>query len=354
MSRYLSEKYSSLVPYTPGEQPKDRVFIKLNTNESPFPPSPKAITAAKAESERLELYSDPDCTVLVNALSKYLGINETEVICTNGSDEALNFCFMAYCDNDRPAVFADITYGFYPVFADVNHIPTRIIPLKQDFSIEPSDYYHADGTVFIANPNAPTSIALTLNQVEQIVLNNPENVVVIDEAYVDFGAESTIKLIHRYPNLIVIQTFSKSRSMAGARLGFAVGNASLIADLNAIRFSTNPYNVNRMTLAAGAGALADEEYTKGNCAAICAIRDRTVQALRARGFILSDSKTNFIFAKHPSVSGNDLYIKLRERGILVRHFSNPMISDYNRITVGSEEQMDTFMKVIDDILEEII
>ena len=265
MSRFLTEKYKSLKPYTPGEQPKDRQFIKLNTNESPYPPSDKAIELAAAEAKRLLLYPDPEMRELTELMAKTLGVGRKQCIMSNGSDEVLNFAFMAWCDKSSPAVFPDITYGFYKVFADLGGIPYVEIPLRSDFTIDVEDYVKASGTVFIANPNAPTGIALTLEQIERILISNTDRIVVIDEAYVDFGTESAVGLISRYDNLLVTGTFSKSRSMAGARLGYAVGSEALIDDLNRIKYSTNPYNVNRMTAAAGIGALKDDDYTKNNC-----------------------------------------------------------------------------------------
>ena len=251
MSRFFSGKYKELVPYTPGEQPKDFKYVKLNTNESPFPPSQGAIKAASEASEKLELYSDPECRALRLKLAEYYGVDYDETIVTNGSDEVLNFAFMAFCDADHPAAFPDITYGFYPVFAELNGIPYTEIPLCDDFTVNVEDYIGINNTIFIANPNAPTGIALPVSEIRKILESNPQSVVVIDEAYVDFGAESCIPLIHEYDNLLVTQTFSKSRSMAGARLGFGIGSKELISDLHTIRYSTNPYNVNSMTLAAG-------------------------------------------------------------------------------------------------------
>ncbi len=352
MSRYFSRSHAKLTPYTPGEQPRERTYIKLNTNESPFPPSEKAMAAAAEAAARLQLYSDPTCRALTDVLAATYGVDASEVICTNGSDEVLDFAFQAFCDEHTPAAFADITYGFYPVFATRNGIPYEIIPLKDDFTLDIKDYFGIGKTIFIANPNAPTGIALTRAEVVQILEANPDNVVVIDEAYVDFGAESCVPLIHTYKNLLVTQTFSKSRSMAGARLGFGVGSCELIADLHTIRYSTNPYNVNSMTLAAGVGTLADAEYTRANCQTVMDNRAWTMQALADRGFVMTDSKTNFIFAGHPALDGGRLYLALKERGILVRHFDAPRICDYNRITVGSLSQMQALITTIDVIMKE--
>lgn len=352
MSKFLSTKYTGLAPYTPGEQPKERKFVKLNTNESPFPPSKKAIDAARAEAERLMLYSDPECRDLVSKMAEVYGVDKSEVILTNGSDEVLNFAFMAYCDENNPAVFADITYGFYKVFAELNRIAAKIIPLKEDFTIDVSDYIKTDGTVFIANPNAPTGILLPLSDIEKLLKSNPDRIVVIDEAYIDFGGESAIPLIKKYPNLLVTGTFSKSRSMAGARLGFGIASSEIINDLTRIRYSTNPYNVNRMTMAAGIGALSDEKYFNDNCKKIIENREWTERALTALGFEFLPSMANFIFAKSDRIDGKALYLALKDKGILVRHFDADRISDFNRITIGSSEEMQTLIDKIKEILEE--
>ena len=354
MSRFFSTKYDKLTPYTPGEQPKERKYIKLNTNESPFPPSQKAIDFAKKETQILQLYSDPECRDLVAKASEVLEVGKDEILFTNGSDEILNFAFMAFCDKDHPAVFPDITYGFYSVFADLNNVPYETIPLKEDFTVNVEDYVGINKTVFLANPNAPTGIALPLSDIERIVKSNPDNVVVIDEAYVDFGGESAVKLINKYDNLLITQTFSKSRSLAGGRLGFGIANKELIKDLNTIKYSTNPYNVNRMTMAAGVGTLMDEEYTKDNCAKIIKTRHWTNEKLNELGFVTTDSKTNFIFAKHTKANGKKIYETLKEKGVLVRHFETDKLKDYNRITVGSDEQMQIFIDKLTETLEEIL
>lgn len=353
MSRFFSEKYKSLVPYVPGEQPKTQKYIKLNTNESPFPPSEKACEYAKREAEKLELYSDPECSDLVKAAAEHFGISENEIIFTNGSDEILNFAFMAFCDEAHPAVFPDITYGFYPVFSALNNVPFEEIPLNDDFTVNVDAFCGVRKTVFIANPNAPTGIALSLSDIEKIVKSNSRNVVVIDEAYVDFGAESAVKLVHKYDNLLVTQTFSKSRSMAGARLGFGIANENIIRDLNTVKYSTNPYNVNRMTMAAGVGAILDNEYFENNCKKIAKVRDYTSEKLKQLGFTVTESKANFLFAKSGDIDGGTLYLKLREKGFLVRHFDKERLRDYNRITVGTKEQMDALLNAVKEIKEEL-
>ena len=352
MSKFFSQKLSALTPYTPGEQPKERKYIKLNTNESPFPPSEKAIKAAFEAAKSLQLYSDPEQRALTSAVAENLGVDYENVLLTNGSDEILNFAFMAFCDDKTPAVFADLTYGFYKVFAQLNGVPYEEIPLKDDFTIDINDYVGINKTIFIANPNAPTGIILSVDEIEKIVKSNPNNVVVIDEAYIDFGGDSCVPLIKKYDNLLVTRTFSKSRSMAGARLGFGVGCKELIADLNTIKYSTNPYNVNSMTAAAGLGTMADEEYTLKNCRTIIENREYITRELKALGFELTDSMTNFVFAKHPRKSGEAIYKGLRERGILVRHFSTPRICEYNRITVGSMDEMRALAEAIKEIIKE--
>ncbi len=352
MSRFFSEKYASLVPYTPGEQPKGMQYIKLNTNESPFPPSPGVRAAVEGECGKLQLYSDPECSRIRRALAETYGVQETQVIATNGSDEVLNFAFMAFADEKRPLMFPDPTYGFYTVFADLNGIPYEEIPLREDFTIDVEPYKNCGKTIVIANPNAPTGIALSLGQIEEIVSSNPNTVVIVDEAYVDFGCQSAVSLVDQYDNLLVTQTFSKSRSMAGARLGFGIGSEGLIADLNTIRYSTNPYNVNRMTEAAGAAALAENGYYMTNCCTIMENRAWTIRELETRGFTVLPSLTNFVFAKSDRMGGEALYLALKARGILVRHFGKERIQDYNRITIGTQAQMEALMAAIDTIFWE--
>ena len=346
MSRYFSKKFKALVPYTPGEQPKEMKYIKLNTNESPFPPSEKAMKKAAEAVKNLQLYCDPECRALVKKASEVFSVDTDEILFTNGSDEILNFAFSAFCDETHPAVFPDITYGFYPVFAEINRVPYEKIPLKDDFTISVDDYIGINKTIFIANPNAPTGIALSLNDIEKIVSSNPESVVVIDEAYVDFGTESAVSLIHKYSNLLVTQTFSKSRSLAGGRLGFGIACKELIADLNTIKYSTNPYNINSLTQAVGTGVLEDEEYTKSNCKTIIENREYLTKKLEAMGFFVLPSKANFVFARHNKTDGRALYEALKSKGVLVRHFDSERLRDYNRITVGTKEQIDILTQKI--------
>ena len=352
MSKFFSSKYKNLTPYTPGEQPKDFKYIKLNTNESPYPPSKRAIKGASKASKLLNLYPDPTCSALNNKMAEILGVSPDEILMTNGSDEILNFAFMAFCDEKTPAVFPDITYGFYSVFAELNNIPYEEIPLKEDFSIDTEAFMGQNKTIFIANPNAPTGICLPLSEIEKILKSNPNNIVVIDEAYIDFGGESAVSLVPKYDNLLVTQTFSKSRSMAGARLGFGVAQKELIADLNTIKYSTNPYNINKMTMAAGIGILEDNDQVIKNCKEIIKTREFTKDALIDLGFTLTPSSANFIFAKHKDMGGEEIYKKLKEAGILVRHFSAEKIKDYNRITIGTKKQMKALISALKTILEE--
>ena len=350
MSRFFSEKFINLEAYVPGEQPKDQQYIKLNTNENAFPPHPAVAEAAGQAAGRLQLYPDPECMELRKTLAKRLGLTPEELIMVNGSDDILNFAFMAFCDRHIPAVFPDVTYGFYQVFANLNLVPYREIPLQEDLTVRVEDYLHAAGTIFLANPNAPTGIALSREQIEMILQANPYNVVVVDEAYVDFGAESCIPLIREYDNLLVTQTFSKSRSMAGGRLGYGAANPEIIRDLETIRYSTNPYNIDMMTQAAGTACLLHDDYNTENCRTIIRTREKTRKALEKLGFEVTDSRANFLFARHPDISGEDLYRKLKERGILVRHFSAERIRDYNRISVGTDEQMETLVRETEKIL----
>ena len=352
MSQYFSKRYKDLTPYTPGEQPQDMKYVKLNTNESPFPPSPGVAAAVAEELGRLQLYSDPESRKLTGKLAEVYGVPYGRVLMTNGSDEGLNFAFMAFADEERPLRFPDISYGFYPVFAELNHIPYEEIPLTEDFSIDPEPYLGGGKCIVIANPNAPTGRALPLSEIERLVAGNPGGVTIIDEAYVDFGAESAVGLVEKYDNLLVVGTFSKSRSMAGARIGFAIGQEPLIRDLNTIKYSTNPYNVNRMSSAAGIAALEESDYYRQNCRVVMKNREMTVKGLEALGFEVLPSKANFVFARRPGSDGGELYRKLKARGVLVRHFDKPRIRDFLRITIGTEAQMNVLLGTLKQILEE--
>jgi len=350
MSRYLRDSYQSLEVYTPGEQPRDMQYVKLNTNESPYPPAPGVAGAVAAEAARLQLYSDPVCADLRDALARRYGVRRENVFVSNGSDDILNFAFMAFAGSGVPAYFPDISYGFYRVFAELHGLTWREIPLKANFSVDPADYCGLDGFIAIANPNAPTGMALTRAQIEGILRANPDHVVLVDEAYVDFGAESCVGLTQVFDNLLVARTFSKSRSMAGARLGFAIASEGLIADLERIKYSTNPYNVNRMTLAAGVATLAEDDYSMDNCRRIARTREASAAKLRDMGFEVLPSLANFLFARRPGFDGGELYRQLKARGVLVRHFDAPRIRDFLRITIGTPEQMDVLFENIEKIL----
>lgn len=350
MSRFLASKLCSLDAYTPGEQPRDSVYIKLNTNESPFPPSPGVAAAVTEAAQTLNLYSDPTCYDLNAAAAEYYGVSPEEILMTNGSDEILSFAFQAYGEDGF--VFPDITYGFYPVFARLYGIDYETVPLTENFAVAPGAYRNIGKSIVIANPNAPTGMALTVSEIEDIVASNPDHAVIIDEAYIDFGGQTCLPLIRKYDNLLVTRTFSKSFSLAGARLGFGIGNPALIADLNRIKYSTNPYNINRMTMAAGTAALKEHTYYEENCRQIAQTRENTTQALRQLGFSVTDSVSNFLFAAHPAVDGDTLYRRLKEKRILVRHFDAPRIRNYNRITVGTAPQMDALLRAVKEILKE--
>lgn len=352
MSRYFSSRYQSLTPYTPGEQPQNRQYVKLNTNESPFPPSPFAQRLSREAAGDCQLYSDPTCHTLVEVAAEKWNLDPEEILFSNGSDEMLYFAFLAFCDENTPAVFPDITYGFYPVFAKLANVAYSEIPLDSNYRIRISDYLNTQKTIFIANPNAPTGIALSSAEIEQILASNPDNIVCIDEAYVDFGAESVIPLIGKYKNLLVIGTFSKSRSMAGARLGFAVADRELIRDLNTVKYSFNPYNINKMTMAAGVGALLDDAYFRHNCAVTEENRSYLVSRLDKLGFDTLPSSANFIFTRHKNIPGGYLYETLKSKGVLVRHFSKERLDAFVRITIGSREQLDILLEKISEILEE--
>lgn len=352
MSRYMSARFAGLNAYTPGEQPRDMEYVKLNTNESPFPPSPQVLQAVQGEVEKLNLYPDPECATLRRALARQYGVERENVFVANGSDEVLNFSFLAFCDKENGVAFPDISYGFYPVFAQLYQIPAKVIPLRPDFRLAPEDYRNLGCTIVFANPNAPTGLALSAAQVESIVQSNPDHVVVVDEAYVDFGGESCVPLTKKYDNLLVCMTFSKSRSLAGARLGFAIGNAALVADLDKIRYSTNPYNINRMTMAAGIAAVESDAYYRENCRTIQENRAYTEEQLARRDFSTLPSKSNFIFTSCPDMDGGALYRALKQRGVLVRYWDKPALRNYVRVTIGSRPQMDAFLAAVDDARKE--
>ena len=351
MSKYLAKRLAALEAYVPGEQPQDKKYVKLNTNESPFPPSPFATRLARQAAAGLNLYCDPECRTLTEVAADAFGVKAEQLIFTNGSDEVLDFAFLAFCDETAPAVFPDITYGFYPVFAAKDGVPFREIPLDENLRVRVEDYLGVKGTIFLANPNAPTGVALGRAEIERIVAANPHNVVVVDEAYVDFGGESALPLIEKYDNLLVTRTFSKSCSLAGGRLGIGFASPALIADLKRVKYSTNPYNVNAMTAAAGVGALLDKEYFESNVATIRENRAYLTEALTALGFDVLPSSANFVFAKCSDISGEMLYKKLKEKGVLVRYFDKARIREYVRITVGTAAELEALLAAIRAIKE---
>ena len=385
MSKFFNSIYKGLTPYTPGEQPQDKKYIKLNTNESPFPPAPGVIKAVNEQAAAdLRLYSDPELKPLKAQLAETFSVKKENVFIGNGSDEVLNYAFMAFCEDG--IAFPDITYSFYSVIANLNQVETDIKPLNKDFTVDISAYlgeqltdesteFSSEGitdgssvcgsdekterrykgigrSIVIANPNAPTGIRLSLGDISKICEANKDHVVIIDEAYIDFSEEgsSAVALIGKYENLLVTQTFSKSRSMAGARVGFALGNEALIQDLETLRNSNNPYNVNRISMKCAVEALRDKEYFDMNCQKIRENRAYTKKALEGLGFRVLPSETNFLFAESNMIEGGELYKALKERGVLVRHFNDPKISNFNRISIGSREEMDAFLEAVTEIL----
>lgn len=347
MKEFWSTRIRDAVPYVPGEQPRERKFIKLNTNENPYSPSPEAVKAMQeAVNDDLRLYPDPECTELRAAAAECWGVKPEQVFCGNGSDEILAFCFQAFFDPGKEIVFPKITYSFYPVYVDYFGLNRREVPMNPDFS-NPIDLLCGNnGGVVLANPNAPTGIAVGLDVVEKLLQANPNVVVVVDEAYVDFGAESAVKLIDRYPNLVVAQTLSKSRSLAGLRVGFAIAQENLINALRCVRDSINSYTVDRVAQAGAAAALRDKEYFDQTRQKVMGTRAWTDAELKKLGFITCPSQTNFIFACHPEKAGKEIFAHLRQEGVLVRRWDIPEISEWLRISIGTEEEMKTMIKVL--------
>ena len=352
MSRFLNAKYRTLKPYAPGEQPESAGIIKLNTNESPFPPCGGVVEAiSSAETERLNLYPDPDAKALIKALSDYHGAPACGIMAGNGSDELLAFSFMAFPGENRKIYFPDISYGFYEVYAEIFGADAHPVPLDENLSIRIEDYYNLDGMIVIANPNAQTGAAISRNDIEKILrTGNRDNLVLIDEAYVDFGAESSLRLLDRYDNLLVIQTFSKSRNLAGARIGAAFASKGVIEDLSKIKYSFNSYNLSRLSILAGVAAIEDTEYFKECTGEIKKTRAEFVNNMEALGFSVIPSLANFVLARHGGISGEAYYNELRRRNILVRHFNSERIKDYVRITIGSRADMDALIEATKAIL----
>lgn len=350
MSVFLRKRFEALKEYVPGEQPQGKTVIKLNTNEAPYPPGPETEAALNHEvAAGLRRYNDPGSLELKKAIAEHYGLRTENVFVSNGSDESLSMAFMGFGEDG--AAYPDISYGFYSVFADLYGIPSKVVPLKEDFTIDPEDYADTGMLTVIANPNAPTGLELSLKDLEQIIEENRDHVVVIDEAYADFGTVTAIPLIEKHPNLLVIRTCSKSRAMAGARLGYALGSPGLIRDLEKLKFSTNPYNVNSMTAAAGTAAFRENTYYKEQVEQVKETRARAEEAFRKLGFRVIPSSANFIFVTSDKIDGKTYQEMLKEKGILIRHFDNRRISNYNRITIGTPEEMEKLFRVTEEILE---
>ena len=353
MKEFWSDRIRGITPYTPGEQPKNRTFIKLNTNENPYPPSPKAVEAIQeAAGEGLRLYPDPEGTPLIQALARRTGLQENQIFVGNGSDEVLAFAFQAFFDEGSTIVFPDITYSFYPVYANLFGIRCRTIPLREDFTLPVEQFLGDNDGVVIANPNAPTGIELAQESIRRILEGNPDQVVIVDEAYVDFGGVSALPLIDEYPNLLVVQTASKSRALAGLRVGFAFGNANLIAGINCVKNSINSYTLDRLAIAGATASVEDEDYFQAQRRRVMDTRERTAARLRALGFTVLPSQSNFIFVSHPTVPAKTLFAGLREAGILVRYFAQPRIDNYLRITIGTDPDMEALAAALERLTKE--
>ena len=351
--RNWEENVRKVVPYVPGEQPKEPDLIKLNTNENPYPPSPKVEQVLREMNiDCLRLYPDPTAHLLVKSIADFYHLQEEQVFVGVGSDDVLAMVFMTFFNSKKPLLFPDITYSFYDVWADMLRIPYETVPLKEDFTICVDDYFRENGGVIFPNPNAPTGVELPLSEIEKVVRANQDVIVVVDEAYVDFGAESALPLIEKYDNLLVVQTFSKSRGMAGMRIGYAMGNPALIKYLNDVKYSFNSYTMDQTTIALGKAAVEDREYFEAAVNKVVETREWTKKKLSGLGFIFGDSKANFIFASHESCPARELFDALRKENIIVRYFDKPRIDNYLRITVGTREEMETFVSFLEKYLEE--
>lgn len=351
MSKYWSSIVEELEPYVPGEQPKVDNLIKLNTNENPYGPSPAALTAIKELAEdSLRLYPDPNSDYLKDTIAEHYGIRQSNVFVGNGSDEVLAHSFQAFFQQDAPLLFADITYSFYPVYCKLYQVEFDVVPLADDFELQVDEYLRENGGILIANPNAPTGRYIELDKIEFLLNNNKNSVVVLDEAYIDFGGESAVNLVESYENLLVIQTLSKSRALAGLRVGFALGSAVLIEALERVKNSFNSYPLDRLAIAGAAAAIRDKKYFETSCRRIIVTREELVAGLQERGFEVVPSLANFVFARNKQCDAAELSNKLRQKNILVRHFSIPKIKEYLRITVGTHEQCTQLLKALDDIL----
>lgn len=353
MSKFWSPLTASLVPYVPGEQPKDKTYIKLNTNENPYPPSPKVTDAITgAANADLRLYPDPTCDVLVQAAANYYGLSAEQVFAGNGSDEILAFAFAAFFDPAKKLLFPDITYSFYKVYAKLYGLQTELIPLDEQFNVQVEAYHSDNGGIIIPNPNAPTAQLLPLADIRTLLESNPNQAVIIDEAYIDFGGQSAVELIKDYPNLLVVQTLSKSRSLAGLRVGFAFGSKELIEGLNRIKNSFNSYTLDRLALAGAVASFEDDDYFRETTAKVIATRERVTEQLLAIGFKVTDSKANFVFISHKAIAAKDIFQQLRDKGVLVRYFDQPRIHEYLRVSIGTDEEMDAFIQAVQEIVGE--
>ena len=351
MKEFWSGRIRDAVPYVPGEQPREGKFIKLNTNECPYPPSPRVVEAIRqAAGDELRLYPDPECLALRRAIAKREGLKPEQVFCSNGSDEVLAFAFQAFFDPEREIVFPRITYSFYPVYTDYFGLRCRRVPMNPDFSDPVDELCGSNGGVVLCNPNAPTGIAVGLDVVEKLLRANPDVAVIVDEAYVDFGARSAVPLIDTYPNLLVVQTASKSRALAGLRVGWAMGQENLISGLRCVRDSINSYTVDRVAQAGARAAIEDEDYFQSIRRRVMDTRERTAKVLKQMGFIVLPSQANFLFLSHPSHGGKELLDALRERGILVRWWSDPPIENWLRVTIGTDEEMEEFARGMREIV----
>ena len=351
MSQFWSQLVHTLTPYVPGEQPKVDNLIKLNTNENPYPPSPRVTVAiAEQNNDKLRLYPDPNSDILKQAIAAYHGMQTDQVFIGNGSDEVLAHCFQGLLNQDAPLLYPDITYSFYPVYCGLYNIDYELIPLNEDFEIVAEGYNRDCGGIIFPNPNAPTGRLLSLETIKQLVEMHPNRVVVVDEAYIDFGGESAIALVNDYDNLLVIQTLSKSRSLAGIRVGFAIGQAHLIEALERVKNSFNSYPIDRLALHGATASFADEEYFQESCQKIIHTRETLVSAMTEMGFDIVPSAANFIFATHPEKDAEKLALALRERKIIVRYFNKPRIDQYLRITIGTDSENNALISALQEIV----
>lgn len=351
MDKPFLKRLRRIDPYVPGEQPQSDDIIKLNANENPYPPAPGVQQALRDfDASRLALYPDANGKALKIALSNRFGLKPSQVFLGNGSDDVLALAFQSFFCSDEPVLYPDITYSFYPVWCDLFRIPYETVPLDENFCVNIRDYDRPNGGIVLPNPNAPTGRGVSLAFLEDLLQHNADCVVIIDEAYVDFGAQSAVPLIEKYENLLVVQTMSKSRSLAGLRIGYALGSETLIATLEAVKNSYNSYTMDAVALAAGEAAVADEAYFQETCRKVVATRERTADALRELGFVVPPSLTNFLFVTHPDKNASDIFAALRERGIFIRYFKLPRIDNYLRITVGTDEQMDRLIDALRALL----